>query len=163
MIINKTVASAAISRLLIGATLDCFRVYSTVLQLAFYRDAIEEDIPKEVWISCSGNVNTSHAFSKSNVDSTEDADFFTARKYVVGEIYSQIGAIVDRVFVDESGVLKIDLAGMEIEFRPDKDCFEEVWAVMSDSPNQSESHNWYIALDDAGQLGGTIPAATNPK
>jgi len=161
MIIDKTSASAATSRLLLGATLDCFRVYSTILQLAFYRDAAEEGLPNEVWISCSGNVTTRHASSESNVGSPGDSDFFTARKNVLGEIYNQIGAVVDRVFLDESGVLKLDLAGMEIEFRPDKDCFEEVWAVMSDSPNSSEPHDWYIALDDARQLGGTIPATSD--
>ena len=157
MIIDKASASAAISRLLIGATLDCFRVYSTILQLAFYRDASEGNLPNEVWISCSGSVTARYAFSESNVDLPGDLDFFTARKHVLGEVYGQIGAIVDRVFLDESGVLKLDLAGLEIEFAPDKDCFEEVWAVMSDSPNSSEPHDWYIVLDDTGQLGGRIP------
>lgn len=162
MIIDKVSATGAISRLLVGATLDSFRVYSTILQLAFYRDAADGNMPNEVWISCSGSVSIRNDFSESNVDSRGESDFFESRMHVLSKVYNQIGSVVDGVFLDELGVLKLGVGGIEIEFKPDKDCFEEVWAVMSDSPNTSERHDWYIALDDTGQLGGRIPATSNP-
>ena len=148
-------ARTAISGLLIGMSLDSLRVYSTILLLGFYRfDATA--LPGEVWISCSGNVLLKNSRPDESEINENDVDFFARRASILGRIYNLIGATVSSVDIDPSGVLTVTLSGKEIRFQRDKDSFEEIWAVMSDSPDVSDAHRWYIALDDAGQIGGKI-------
>lgn len=150
-------ASTAIARLLTGLSLDSFRVYSTILLLGFYRADANDELPGEVWISCSGNVRHINPRNSERAADEFDTDFFVRRASILGKIYHLIGAIIIGADIDPSGALTISLPTGKIRFERDDESFEEVWAVMSDSPDVSGAHRWYIALEDSGVIGATIP------
>jgi hypothetical protein len=148
-------AVKATSQLLVGASLDSFRVFSTVLLIGFYRSDSGPGLPNEVWLSCSGRiiVNEKGTFT---LNVNQDEDFFLQRVSVIGKLFKLIGSSVEAVAISPSGILSFEMDGVEIRCEPDKENFEEIWTVMSDSPDTSEDHRWYIALDDNGEVGGQI-------
>lgn len=150
-------ASTSIARLLTGLSLDSLRVHSTILLLGFYRTEANHDLPGEVWISCSGNVQLINLGNDALAPDESDADFFARRASILGKIYQLIGATIDGAGIDPSGALIISLRAGEIRFERDDESFEEIWAVMSDSPDVSDAHRWYIALEDSGTVGATTP------
>ena len=150
-------ASTSIARLLIGLSLDSFRVHSSILLLGFYRPEANDELPGEVWISCSGTVQIINPESNEHASDKLDADFFVRRASILGKIYHLIGATIHGAGIEPAGALTISLQAASIRFERDDSSFEEVWTVMSDSPDVSDAHCWYIALEDSGEVGATIP------
>lgn len=149
-------ASREISKLLSGTALDTFRVFSTILLLGFIRTNSDPQIPSEIWVSLSGAVHVIDKKSILQVNLSQDQDFFSQRIIAISRLFPLFGKQVISAAVGSAGALSINVDGVEIRCEADEINFEEIWAVMSDSPNPSENHRWYIALDDAGIIGGNV-------
>jgi hypothetical protein len=148
-------ASKAISQLLVGASLDSFRVFSTILLIGFYRSDNGLGLPSEVWLSCSGKIIV-NAKEDHGLNLKQEENFFLQRVSAIGKLFEIIGSSVEATKIGPLGSLSIEMDGVEIRCESDDENLEEIWSVMSDSPDTSEEHRWYIALDDAGKIGGRI-------
>ena len=139
--------SEAVSILLVGAQLDTIRAYSLIMQLGFIRSAPSQGLPAEIWVSVSGELITGDTAACPTVD------FFERRAQALGAAYHLIGRQVTAAYISESRALQIDLGDGSLRVQADgDDNLEEVWAVMSDTPDASVEHRWYVALDDTGAL-----------
>jgi hypothetical protein len=152
--LKKEDAEKAISQLLVGATLDSFRVFSTVLLVGFYRSDNCPELPNEIWLSSSGKMTLINSMEGRDAYKNEDENFFAQRAFLIGKLFETIGSSVEAVAISPLGVPSIGLGGREIRCEPDEENFEEIWAVMSDSPDASADHRFYIALEDTGKIGG---------
>ena len=151
-IVSNHVASEVISSLIGGAQLDTIRIYSLVVQLGFVRLDAAEGWPNEIWVSVSGNLDVGGSFA-ADWDSKSAGDLFVRRAKALGSAYLLIGKRVTAVRVSESGALQMELEDSGLRADAGEDAsLEEVWAVMSDTPDVSADHRWYVALDDSGVL-----------
>lgn len=149
---NIDACSEAISVLLLGTQLDSIRAYSLIMQLGFVRTVPAGGLPTEVWVSISGNLITEDASTCST------GDFFERRAQALCATYLLIGQRVTATNISDSGTLQIDLDAKSLRVEADsEDNLEEIWAVMSDTPDTSVDHRWYMVLDDAGALSVRIP------
>jgi hypothetical protein len=156
--INSQVATKTVSKLLRGAQLDTIRVFSVIVQLGFIRIDIMQDLPQEIWIVISGNLRVEKRFEKV-FKKNRSGDYFGRRANALSDCYRLIGREVIDVSVLDSGRLEISINQAKICVEMDQEGnLEEVWSVMSESPNPVENHEWYVALDDSGQLSARLPS-----
>ncbi|MEQ1718705.1 MAG: hypothetical protein ABL907_22420 [Hyphomicrobium sp.] len=160
-IVEYKYSSSIINKLLSGMSLDSFRVYSAIILIGFIRSNSPGDLPTEAWISVSGALSVESL--GSDLEESEDlnlkGDFFAARASVLGSLYRLIGGVVTTACVSPHKTLEIELGEKRICVHDDEDDFEEVWAVMSDSPDVNDTHQWYVALDDAGRINVRSPGS----
>lgn len=147
--------SAVVNRLLCGTLLDSIRVFSVVVQLCFVRAADSSQLPGKVWVVASGRLLASAPETRLELENA--SDFFEQRAEVLGRLYQLIGQEVSAADVSSMGTLEIRLGDSRISARSDQADLEEVWAVMSDSPDAFAAHAWYVSLDDAGRLSARSP------
>ena len=160
-IVNSQVASEVISSLIRGAQLDTIRVYSLIIQLGFVRIDASEELPAEIWVSVSGNLLKEQISAEAG-DSNSAGDQFGRRAIVLAETYLLIGKEVTAASVSESGTLHICLGGASLRAEADNDgSLEEVWTVMSDTPDTTADHRWYVVFDDSGVLSARIPPSAS--
>jgi hypothetical protein len=156
-ITNNTSASVAVDGLLRGMSLDSVRIYSVVVQLGFFRPNSASSLPVEAWITTSGNLRVEPVTPLINGEFLSQDDFFTGRSLAVFELYKLVGKEIMEAFVLESGELAFQLGEKRVLIQPDGGELEEVWAVMSDSPDTNISHQWHVALDDSGSISVRYP------
>lgn len=157
-IANMLQASDAVSTLLRGAQLDTIRIFSLVLNLGFVHGN-RIGLPNVIWVSLSGALSIDQKSNPKSTPSGRD-DFFEVRGNAIRQLYSLIGGAVSGATVAASGRLEIVLGEHLLQVGPsesDSD-LEEVWAVMSDSPDVSVDHSWYVMLDDSGRLSTRTPS-----
>jgi len=149
---QNELASETVNALLCGMSLDSIRVYSAVVLLGFFRSGSVTKVD-EAWISVSGGlwVESLSQAPKQSVD-MKNSSFFYQRATVLGELYLLIGKEVSSANVDLSGALEVVFGQTQIRANSDGDDFEEIWAVMSNTPDADKDHDWYVSLDDAGQV-----------
>lgn len=156
-LVNAQVASGVVSDLLRGAQLDTIRIYSLIVQLGFVCLHAAGRSPSEVWVSVSGNLFVEE--DPLMRESRSSRDFFACRESALGAVYRLIGQEVTAATVSESGALRIDLGGKHLRAEADDgENLEEVWSVVSDSPDTNADHRWYVSLDESGALSARAPA-----
>ena len=105
--LSLKLACESISRMLVGAYLDCFSVSSIVVSLKFINDS-----------SCAGHsLYVENEFSCDAVIRTDDnfetnysaEDFFTRRAKFLSDIYSLIGMEVTKIDLGVDGSLSISI------------------------------------------------------
>jgi hypothetical protein len=147
-------AQGALSKLLCGTTLDSIRAYSVVVQLGFFRSDDKGDLPREVWLTTTGSLRLIGANddTSQSLDGCQERNFFEQRANVLKEIYMLIGKSVSSININMGGNLNIELGGKTLVASPDSENYEEVWAVMSDTPAADQDHQWYVGLDDTYEM-----------
>jgi hypothetical protein len=148
MITTSANASKSIAVLLSGAQLDTLRVYSVALCLGFVRLGASDQRPNEVWVVLSGDISVHDASGKSQ----RANEFLARRENAVAALYRLIGQEVVSAQVCESGQLKIFFEQGEVVVERGEADLEEVWGVMSDSPNPADEHQWHVCFDDSGRF-----------
>jgi hypothetical protein len=157
-LVNAQAASEVVSDLLCGAQLDTIRVYSLIVQMGFVCLGAAGNSPDEVWVSVSGALNVGEDHSTVG-ESALPQEFFARRASAIGAVYQLIGQKVTAASVSESGALQIQFGGRRMRAEADKDAnLEEVWSVVSDSPETTTDHRWYVSLDDSGALSARVPS-----
>jgi hypothetical protein len=156
-LVNPQIGSEIVSALLGGAQLDTIRAYSLVMQLGFVRLSANDGLPKEIWVSLSGKFSVEGEPSATGRGSSTE-DFFGLRASTLGAAYLLIGKQVTAASVSDSGSLQIDIGGKHFRAEADNANLEEVWSVMSDSPEATSDHRWFVALDDSGALSARLPS-----
>lgn len=157
-LISAQGASQVVWDLLRGAQLDTIRVYSLIVQLGFVCLGRAGNLPDEVWVSVSGTLLVEGDTSMVG-ESASSRDFFARRASALGEVYRQIGQEVTAASVSDSGALQIHLGGKSLRAEADDDTgLEEVWSVVSDSPEATADHRWHVSLDDSGAIYARVPS-----
>lgn len=154
--VNGQRASKVVSDLLYGAQLDTIRVYSLIIQLGFVCLGRASSLPNEVWISISGTLLVEGGTSTVR-ELASSRDFFACRASILGDVYQLIGQEVAAANVSDLGVLEIHLGGCRLRAEADDTDLEEVWSVVSDSPEPTVDHQWYVVLDDSGVISVRAP------
>ena len=150
-------ASEPVSALLCGTQLDTIRVYSLIVQLGFIRVGAA-DLPQEVWVVVSGDLLVDGPTSAA-ADTSVASEFFSRRALALRENYFLIGRRVTAAWVSDSGELEIELGDTRLRAKRDEHGdLEEVWAVMSETPDANLEHRWYVSLDDSGALSVCVPS-----
>lgn len=155
---NAQGASQIVFRLLLGAQLDTIRVYSLIVQLGFVCLGDAGDSPDEIWVSASGTLIVDEESSMVG-ELGSAADFFARRAAALGKVYQLIGEEVTTANVSESGELQISFGGRRVRAGAEEGTdLEEVWSVVSDSPETTADHRWRVSLDDSGALSAHVPS-----
>lgn len=150
-------ASATVASLLRGAQLDTIRIYSVVVQLGFVRLGDQAGLPGEIWLVVSGDLRVSDA-SERGESSGVSLGFFDRRASALGAIYARIGQYVSSARVSVAGVLEIELGDARVLAQADQEGdLEEIWSVMSDSPEPHAPHQWFVSFDDSGNVSVRVP------
>lgn len=134
--------------LLAGAYLDNIRVYSSELLLCFTR-LNEQEKPGEVWVSSTGRIRAAGLRHLSPFTAETVADQRGVALYALCQL---IGEEVSSVQISASGALDIFLGDWGVHLEPDEVNTEEVWSIVSDSPDPAYPHRWSVTLDDVGNL-----------
>lgn len=145
-------ASETISVLLCGTSLDSIRIYSAIIMLGFFRPVSTTNLPIEAWISVSGYMRMEPLNRAPETPAYASSDFFAQRASILGELYLLMGKEISAARVSHAGGLEIEIGERRIRANSDGDDLEEIWAVMSDSPDANKDHSWYISLDDSGHV-----------
>lgn len=151
-------SACVLSRLLVGAQFDSFRIHSLIVYLGFVRPGAPDSLPKEIWLMVSGGLQVEVGDGGSSGEVVQ-GNFTESRVTSLGLLYRLLGDRVFEVRVGEGVVLEVEMDGGVVRARPAGETeLEEVWAVMDDSPRSDDVHSWYIALDDSGQLSVRNPS-----
>lgn len=141
--------------LMIGAQIDCFQVYSTVLNISFNKLPKAHNLPVNLWLSATGKITfleTENAASNEIKKLGKSDDFFDSREKLLGQLYRLIGKEIIEIDIDPSGVLELHLGSGNLIFAGDEVNFEEIWSVTSDTPEPYANHDWAVTLTDERQL-----------
>lgn len=153
---NLEEINSQVSRILVGAQFDCIRVFSAVWILGFFRSGIAVDLPNEIWASTSGAIHRQKNTTEVNAKQDAILPFPENRASILGDLYLLIGQDVLEASISPSGKLCISFSECKLYFEDDHETFEEVWSLMSDSPDVNADHRWYIYLSDKGRVGATV-------
>lgn len=155
---SSSECEAVLSKLLVGAQFDSFRVHGLIVYLGFVRPDSPASLPSESWLMVSGALQVEASGDRSGCE-VLDRKFAERRATSLGLLYLLIGNHVSKVRVGEGVVLEVEMHGGVVRAGPDGETeLEEIWAVMDDSPRSDSAHLWYVALDDNGQLSVRVPA-----
>ena len=92
-------------------------------------------------------------------ESVSSLDFFARRASMLSAVYRLIGQEVTAASVSDSGALQIHLGDKHLRAGADDHAnLEEVWSVVSDSPETTADHRWHVSLDEFGALFARIPS-----
>jgi hypothetical protein len=151
---NSENAAKIIAKILHGSQLDTIRIYSVILQLGFIRLTGANDLPEEIWLnlSCSLRVETDASIFECS------KNFHGRRIDALTAVYQLIGREVHGANVSATGTLEIELGDTRLFAEPDGETdLEEVWSVVSDSPEANADHRWRVILDDFGVISIRTP------
>ena len=154
--IDSIIATDVVLKLLRGTQFDTIRVFSLIVQLGFVRTGLVQDLPQEVWIVLSGNLQVGNQTAPDFKPTP--GDFFSRRANALSDCYHLIGKEVSDARVADSGTLEITLSKAKICVEADEEGdLEEIWGVMSETPNPMTEHQWYVSLDDSCRLSAHVP------
>lgn len=131
---------------LLGAQLDTFQVYSSVLQIDFFVGFMPGR-SGSCWLSTLDNISIS-----------SDAALFNDRRTVIAELYDLIGQDIKDVKIESNGSLVLSIGGKVLTASLDEDSVEdESWSVTPDSPDIYAEHEWLVALAEGPELVLRLP------
>lgn len=140
--------------LLLGTTLDHFRVYSLILNLDFLRMPMAGELPADIWLSASGQATflETSAAASYDMSAAGRSDFFKTRKKILEEIYPLIGKKIMAVGINPSGTLELAFETGSLLFSGGQTDLEQIWSITSDTSEPYGNQDWSVTLTDRQEL-----------
>lgn len=146
------IAEDASRLLLVGATLDNFRVHSLALDLNFLRLPKIGILPVSIWLCCTGQVSYSSYTPSNDTAQGADSDFFSTRTETLGYLFGLIGNQVIGIDIGSDGTLSLKFQNGELLVNGEQPDLDMIWTIASDSPQPYGDQKWVVTLSAQGEL-----------